>query len=207
MNPEHICDSYDFVKRGLLSAGPKDRPFIAVPMFTGTPTPEHAQSYQDILSIALIAEPWRKAPSAGNRQKWLEGIAQAMSAGPCDVFLDPDIGIRLPHHMPDGIHRMKFVSTDEIAHLLRQDQNALLLCFDHSLDRRGVGRSREAKLEALGPHGISRIYFTSHASMLAASMNSRVLDEWVAKVTSMGVPERRWHRSVDRMAAALPVPE
>jgi hypothetical protein len=204
MNPEHICDSYDFVKRGLLSAGPKDRPFIAVPMFTGSPTPEQEQSYQDILSIALIAEPWRKAPSAKDRQRWLEGVSKAMGDGFCDVFLDPDIGIRVPHQMPDGIHRMKFVSTGEIMYLLQQNKDALLLCFDHSLDRRGVGPSREAKLEALGGQGVSRIYYTSHASMLAASMNSRILEDWISQLKKMGVPERRLHRSQDRPEIALP---
>src|SRR5438105_531648 len=148
MNPEHISDSYDFVKRTLLSVRPAQKRFLAVPMFTDEPTADEEDAYRTILDVELIRESLRPAP-AGDRDKWIMEIGGEIKRGPYHLFLDPDTGIRLHRHMPNGPRQRKYIGTDEIATLLQRNQNCLLLCFDQSLDRRMVNESRTDKLNCL----------------------------------------------------------
>lgn len=205
MNPEHIADSYDFVKRTLLSVKPGGTDFIAVPMYTSEPSDTDAESYRTFLAVELVDPLLQNAPE-GDRATWLHGVTRAMMGQCRHIFLDPDTGIRLPPVMPKGAEARRYVGADEVDWIVSRNPEILLLCFDQSLDRRTVQENRSEKLRYFGRKDVWAVYFKSHASILAASKNRGVLHEWVDGVKALGVPEWRLHRQ-ETLEPGPPLPE
>lgn len=76
MDPGKIGDSYDFVKRILLSARPGEKEWLVVPMFTERPSHEQLTSYTQILGVPLIGADYKMLLPVGvGRQESTGGEA------------------------------------------------------------------------------------------------------------------------------------
>jgi hypothetical protein len=182
------------------------RPFLAVPMYSDVATIDQNNDYRTLLSVSMVAPRLRDAPGAKNRLFWFVDVARSASESQSHLFLDPDTGITLPRRMPQGRKARKYVGVHEILRLLKANPSALLLCFDQSLSRGAEDRSRERKMRWLCGQGLHTAYFRSHASVLSASMQPHILDEWISGISHAGVPYDRIQRP-SRDEDGPPLPE
>ena len=140
MNSTHISDSYDFVKRTLLSVPSGGKGFLVVPMFTDAPRDELLNSYFQFLStshgaknsIARSSE--TAAPVTRVAANWINKIRREMKDLNRNIFLDPDIGIRFEGKMPKD--RSKFVGINEIGPDVCNSEPILKTAIQNSLNNR-----------------------------------------------------------------------
>ena len=193
MDPKFLGDSYDFVKRILLSVKPRNRDFLAVPMFAKEPEKlgDVLDSYAHMLRVDKIPRELCLVPD--DRQQWLEEIHSVVKKGRYHLFLDPDTGIRVGDNK--GRKPRAYVGMNEIKALLEDSEDMLLLCYDQSFPRaneKDNQKARSEKLRVLGStRGIRSCYFVSHTCILAASCDEEVLSEWRSGILKLGVPSKR----------------
>ena len=194
MDPKHAGDSYDFVKRTLLSVRPRNRAFLAVPMFTKESPKIELDQYIEFLGVEKPSSEVCLVPKyRRDRPSWLEQIRTVVKKGQYHLFIDPNTGIRAGDNK--GKKPRDYISMNDLKVLLEDSGDMLLLCYDQSFayaKEDELKKARAKKLRELGSSGgIHSCYFWSHTCILAASCNEEVLSEWKEGVLALGVPDCR----------------
>jgi hypothetical protein len=186
MRPDWFGDSYDIVKRFLLSTLAQGgfRRWRVHPMFTEETSEEIADAFEHLLGAPLIC---REKVTARNRASVLD---VARTAG--HLLLDPDTGICMEE--PSGSQSRHHLYLDELVSLVRARPLGLTAVFDQSIKRvKGASRDEqlEEKLGCLRAKRLQAFAYKSHACFLFAAMDSALLTKAHALLSNTGLPLSR----------------
>ncbi len=153
---KHFGDSYDVIKKALLSWLAGLGPWRAHPMFTHDVDQEEGGRFSRLLGVPLLSRERLRADS--DRLAYLAVCDQAEH-----VFLDPDTGLKLGRGRAP-----QYLFGDELVRLAEARPRFLTLVFDQSLSRAGVAEHQvRMKLEHFLARGLSGFAYVSHAAFIA----------------------------------------
>lgn len=156
MNKKHFGDSYDIVKKTLLSWLSQFGPWAAHPMFTDRWSETEAEDFSRLIGVPLIST--RKLTADCNRHQYLACCFDYQGS----LFLDPDTGVRMK-----GIgHLPCYLYASELIDLTKSHSNFLTLTFDQSLARGSEKEQVREKLKHFGSQGLHGFAYVSHASFV-----------------------------------------
>ncbi|HEX3554413.1 MAG TPA: hypothetical protein VIA62_14410 [Thermoanaerobaculia bacterium] len=164
----YFGDSYDIVKKSLISWLADFGPWSLQPMFTEPVAPAEARWFAHFLGAQLVSD--QELTPTVDRDDFF-----ASSRATHSLFLDPNTGLarevrpsRRPHYLLFG----------ELADLVAARPRALTLVFDQSIGYAKDELRRQAlqsKLRSLSTLGVFGSYYFSHAPCLIASGDSSVV--------------------------------
>jgi hypothetical protein len=187
MKPQYLCDSYDHVKRTLLSGSPDG--FVATSLMTESFTPPDLQSYRLLLGVDLPSE-FIHAPKNTDRKSFFGAFAAKCADKNASGFLDPCTGIRLDEH--GSKTKCDYVFLDEIAELCGSIPSRIVICYDQSFSRGAEASGRTEKLAAFKNASLHCAYYNaSHVSFLVASAKSAPLEGWKKRMVAIGISNAR----------------
>lgn len=169
MRQKYLGDSYDIVKRFWAESLRSIAPLYAHARFVPS---EIRVEYTSATTIPVDTFP----------------------SGPFGIFLDPHTGIPLPIESSQQV-TASHVPLSFIVELNEVFGPRYLICFDQSYHRRyslTPNEQREKKREYLRDHELNSFYYVSHAPFLFVSREAEVLDAIRVKLSSLGVPPRRF---------------
>lgn len=168
MKPEFLGDSYDIVKQSLLRWLASMGPWAAHPMFTHPVPPQQVDAYAQLLGTRVLSR--EVLTPKVDRDAYLA------PARDCDdhVFLDPDIGIRLPP--TNGKKAPAYVFGAELVTIASARPERLTLVFDQSLARGAERRQLEGKLSTFAVQGIHGVAYVSHACFVLVGTDSALVE-------------------------------
>jgi len=157
MKPSFFGDSYDIIKRALISWLQPLGNWAVHPMFTEEVSPEFAESFSALLDAPLVSSDVLE-----------RGTDRDAYFAPCSthshLLLDPNTGLRFrsspkersPHHLFDS----------DLLPIVNQRSGALTIVFDQALARGRQRSELEMKLETLHHKGLYGFAYYSHACFL-----------------------------------------
>jgi hypothetical protein len=164
MNPKHVGDSYDLVKRFFCSAlATLGYEVVIDPMLTGEWNGKEETFYK-----LIGARPAATPPIISRRTA---------------LFIDPDTGVR----ERGGKQHVAF------DHIVAETQRyALVFVFDQSFFRQYEPESvMREKLAAIRDRGCQGFYYNSHAKFLFISRKAENLNMLARKLCELGLPDSR----------------
>jgi len=157
MKLQFFGDSYDIVKKSLISWLGEFGSWSAHPMFTEPVEPEEAALFAHFLGAHLISTE-TLTPSTDRAAYFMP----CWSAG--NLFLDPDTGVRLKPRW--GLKSVNYIFGPELVALSQARPASLTLVFDQSFSRGNQLPHIQEKLEFFASHGIHGFAYSSHAPFL-----------------------------------------
>jgi hypothetical protein len=176
-------DSYDIVKKSLISWLGEFGSWSAHPMFTEPTIPDEAALFARFLGTPLV--------STETLTPNTDRAAYFMSCrGAGNLFLDLDTGVRLEPLR--GLKSVNYVFGNELVDLSKARTGALTLVFDQSFSRGSQTPHIQKKLAFFRSHGVYGFAYSSHAPFLILSSASEVVDHARVKVLEVsGLPSWR----------------
>ena len=165
MKLKFFGDSYDIVKKSLISWLGEFGSWSAHPMFTEPTTLAQAALFARFLGTQLISTE-TLTPSTDRAAYFMP----CWSAG--NLFLDPDTGVRLK--VRRGLKSVNYVFGSELVALSQVRPSLLTLVFDQSFSRGSQMPHIQEKLEFFALHGVYGFAYTSHAPFLVLSSDSEL---------------------------------
>lgn len=179
---QYFGDSYDVVKRFLLSTLAPGTTWAAFPMFTHAVSATEIEALEAFLGVRVVtSEPLQEDT---DRAKHLVALAEHRH-----VFLDPDTGIKLKASR--GKDATKYVFAPEIEMLCRAEPGRLLLVFDQSVGRGSERAHASAKITHFAERGISSFAYMSHACFMVLSSSAEQCRHARERLLSSGMPQAR----------------
>lgn len=183
MKLQFFGDSYDIVKKSLISWLGEFGSWSAHPMFTESVSLDQAALYTRFLGARLVATE-TLAPNTDRAAYF----SSCRSAG--NLFLDPDTGVRLEPRR--GLKSMNYVFGPELVALSQARPAALTLVFDQSFSRGSQTPHIQEKLAFFASHGVHGFAYSSHAPFLVLSAESELAERAYGKLLEMsGLPSSR----------------
>lgn len=167
MNLKYFGDSYDIVKKSLLTWLAPFGPWGAYPMFTHEVAEAQANHFEAFLGVPLLS---RACLTVETRQAYFGARSDRRS-----VFVDPDTGVRMDPM--GGQASTSFVFKSELERLADEHAQGLLLVFDQSLARGRVREDLDAKLKRLRDAHLAGFAYCSHASFLILGRDAGLVRE------------------------------
>ena len=165
MKLQFFGDSYDIVKKSLISWLGEFGSWSAHPMFTEPTTPAQAALFARFLGTRLI--------STETLTQNTDRATYFMSCrGAGNLFLDPDTGVRLEPRR--GLKSINYVFGPELVALSQARPTALTLVFDQSFSRGSQTPRIQEKLAFFASHGVHGFAYSSHAPFLILSLESEL---------------------------------
>ena len=181
MNLRYLGDSYDIVKRSLLSWLSIFGEWQAHPMFTCEVSPIEARAFERLIGVPLLSR--EVLTRRANRGDYF-----ALCANAGNLFLDPDVGVSIGRARSSPAH----LFATEVVRLSQERSNRLTLVFDQSFSRGAGDKDYDRKLAFFGEQGLTACYYRSHASFLLMSPNAAIVERArVHLVESVGLPAQR----------------
>jgi hypothetical protein len=165
MKLQFFGDSYDIVKKSLISWLGEFGSWSAHPMFTEPVEPDQASLFARFLGAQLLSTE-TLTPSTDRATYFMS----CWSAG--NLFLDPDTGVRLKPRR--GLKSVNYVFGSELIELSHARPTSLTLVFDQSFSRGSQLPHIQEKLEFFASHGIHGFAYSSHAPFLILSPESEL---------------------------------
>ena len=166
MRMEFFGDSFDIVKKQMLTWVGTGKKWAVQPMFTKQVSNEDAHAYAAFLGAQVL--------SSGVFARNVDRSSFLSTPNwHWDVFFDPDTGIAKDSKSAKFPQSpQNYLLIEELVQIVRERPDFLTLVFDKSVSR---GREREAeeeKLEAFKAEGIAGFAYIGQAPFLALSCNS-----------------------------------
>jgi len=181
MNLLHFGDSYDIVKRTLLTWLSTFGQWQAHPMFTCEASQEEAAAFERLIGVPLLSRDILTART--NRNDYFAVCAKAEN-----LFLDPDTGVSIGNARSSPAH----ILASELVRLCCDRPTRLTLVFDQSFSRGSGSNAINRKLEFFAEQGMAACYYQSHASFLLVSPNASIVNRARAHlVETAGLPSHR----------------
>lgn len=168
MDLKHFGDSYDIVKKSLLTWLADFGPWAAHPMFTHSTSDSESQAFSRFLGVPLVST--GVLDTGCDRASYFASCHSHHS-----LFLDPDKGIRLK--TVKGRRAPAFIFAKELIDLAGARPDALTLTFDQSLARGQEQDQIRAKLTHFAAHGISGFAYVSHASFVVLGQSPILVEK------------------------------
>ncbi|HEU0144347.1 MAG TPA: hypothetical protein VFQ47_06145 [Nitrososphaera sp.] len=165
MKLQFFGDSYDIIKKSLISWLGEFGSRSAHPMFTEPTTLAQAALFARFLDAHLISTE-TLAPSTDRAAYFMP----CRSAG--NLFLDPDTGVRLKPRR--GLKSVNYIFGSELVALSQARPTSLTLVFDQSFSRGSQMPHIQEKLEFFASHGVYGFAYSSHAPFLILSSDSEL---------------------------------
>ncbi len=165
MKLQFFGDSYDIVKKSLISWLGEFGSWSAHPMFTEPTSPSQAALFARFLGAHLISTE-TLTPSTDRAAYFMP----CWDAG--NLFLDPDTGVRLK--LRRGLKSVNYVFGSELVALSQARPTSLTLVFDQSFSRGSQMLHIQEKLEFFASHGVHGFAYSSHAPFLILSSDSEL---------------------------------
>ena len=182
MRMQYFGDSYDVVKRFLLSTLAPGASWAAFPMFTHAVTTAEVQAFEKFLGVKVVSH--EAMDNDTNRGKIFTALSEHRH-----VFLDPDTGIKLKPSR--GKDAAKYVFASEIEELCRAEPERLLLVFDQSVGRGSEIAHVSARIAHFADRGLSAFAYLSHACFVVLSSNAEPSQQARERLLSSGLPVGR----------------
>ena len=188
MDLEHFGDSYDLVKKSLLTWLKPFGDWSAFPMFTHHVEPADADRFSRFLSVPLIS-----IDTIDIRTDRHPYFRQFLGAG--NLFLDPNKGLKIGRG-----RKPEYVYGDEIRLLSEQRPKSLTMIFDQSFDRtKGVALFDSAKfqvrekLDWFAANQMSGFAYISHAAFVVVSHDRDLITSaYETLIDSSDLPKSRF---------------
>ncbi len=180
---QHFGDSYDIVKKSLISWLMPFGNWAVHPMFTGEkPTDAEVAEFACFLNAKPVSS--EVLTTQTDRKKYFE---QCRGVG--NLFLDPDTGVRLL----DQGRSEKHIFGEELVKLVRARPKALTLIFDQSYSRAEERDSAiKEKLKFFGERQLHGFAYNSHSTFLLLCYDSELLECACRDLLkASGLPEKR----------------
>lgn len=182
MRMQYFGDSYDVVKRFLLSTLAPGASWAAFPMFTHAVTAGEVQAVERFLGVKVVSREAMERDT--DRRAHFTALAEHKN-----VFLDPDTGIKLkPSRSKNAA---KYVFAPELEQLCRAEPERLLLVFDQSVGRGSEIPHVSAKLAHFAESGLSAFAYLSHACFVVLSSSAERSRHAKERLLSSGLPAGR----------------
>ena len=167
MDLKHFGDSYDVVKKSLISWLGALGPWVGHPMFTRDVKPEEAYMFSQFLGVPLISRPPLRKES--DRDSY---FAICHEVG--HLFMDPDTRLKLGSSK--GPQPQKYLFGDELIRLASIRPQFLTLIFDQCISRsKDVRDQIRQKLEYLADRNLIGFAYTSHACFIAVGRDRSIV--------------------------------
>ncbi len=167
MNPQFFGDSYDLVKKALISWLMPFGGWAVHPMFTEDVPPADAREFARFLNADLLSPKVLTAQT--DREEYFK---RCRDVG--NLFLDPDTGVRL-----EGKPSPRHILAENLVEIVRVRPKALTLVFDQSYTRAAESaRSNEIKrkLTFFAKYKVHGFAYNSHATFLLLCHDSELLE-------------------------------
>jgi hypothetical protein len=166
MRLQFFGDSYDIVKKSLISWLGEFGSWSAHPMFTEPTSLAQAGVFGHFLGANLI--------STETLTPTTDRAAYFMPCrGVGNLFLDPDTGVRLKSRR--GLKSVNYIFGSELVALSQARPTALTLVFDQSFSRGSQMPHIQEKLEFFASQGVYGFAYSSHAPFLVLSSESEFI--------------------------------
>ena len=186
MHMKHFGDSYDIVKQSLLRWLQPFGDWSMHPMFTEALDGE-SEAFGGFLGVRVISTEVLKPDT--DRSAY---FSCARSCG--NLFLDPITGLRIEETTRRKI--ANYLLGSDVALLMRERQNHLLLVFDQSLPNGKDEFRRQQlskKLRALAEqHKVSAFAYLSHACFIIAGRENLLEEARKHLIAESRLPESRF---------------
>lgn len=186
MHLKYFGDSYDIVKRFLLSTLSPLGPWSVHPMFVDAVEPDAAREF-----TTLIGAPLCTKTLVGTAADRIESLAGCKAVH--HLLLDPDTGLKMldAPNKPSPAH----LYANELAEIVNARPSFLTAVYDQSLLRASRPPQLKQKLKHFGKQGIDGFAYESHASFLFLSRDKKLLERATEALHSAGLPALRLIRS------------
>lgn len=184
MKIQYFGDSYDVVKKSIISWLADFGPWSVHPMFSEPVTDVDAQKFSQFIGARIVSTE-ALLPST-DRKKYFSVCRNTEN-----LFLDPDIGIYLQDNcIPKK--RSGYVFASELTSLIQNRPSTLTLIFDQSLSR-GQERSEiETKLRHFAGNGIQGVAYLSHACFILLANETELIQRaYSTVIAKSSLPETR----------------
>jgi len=168
MRIRYFGDSYDIVKKSLLTWLAPGEAWSVHPMFTEAVSPDEASAFSQFLGAPLVTT--QVLVPATDRVAYFASAAVSKN-----LFLDPDTGVRA--EAGRGSRDPRYIYVDELVSLVRGRPSSLTLVFDQSVPRGSESAAILRKLEAIARFGIRGFAYVSHACFLVLSVEPTSLEK------------------------------
>jgi hypothetical protein len=182
MNPKFFGDSYDIVKKSLISWLKPGSEWAVHPMFTEEVPSADACDFARFLNAELLSSKVLKA-----------GIDLKEYFEPCrgvhNLFLDPDTGVRV-----EGRQSVRHILGETLVEIVCDRPQALTLVFDQSYTRAAETERTEEirqKLAFFAGHNVYGLAYNSHATFLLLCKNLELLNQAYKSLENSGLPRKR----------------
>lgn len=196
MNLKHFGDSYDIVKKSMLSWLAPFGAWRTHPMFTEHVSEEQANSFGRFLDTPLLSS--EVLTSRTDRSRYF-----AACCGEFHLFLDPDTGVRCGStrrfNSPNHLYG------EELIAIVRSRPDNLTLVFDQSFARGAADSDLQSKFAFFDSRRVAACAYWSHAPFLLLSTNNALLDHARDRILyASGLPAWRI-RTVAHPSSSVPV--
>ena len=187
MKLRYLGDSYDLVKRDLLTWLKPLGTWRVHPMFTEPFCAEKITCYKKLLGVRrLITD--KVLPPRPQRRAYIE-LAQKHKHG--NVLFDPNTGLKIEG---TGADARSFLCIDELLASAHARPKALTAVFDQSLGHGKAEKELKAKVNALRRAGVGCFAYYSHACFIFVSASPKRLKLARKLLLKAGIPEWRLFR-------------
>ena len=183
MDLKHFGDAYDIVKKSLLEWLAAFGPWGVHPMFTHKVTSAEAAAFSRLLGAPLLSTEVLRLDS--DRTEYFAACGDCRS-----IFLDPDTGLRL--HRRQRHRSTEFVFADELAAIVNERPNGLVMTFDQSLPRGDENAKVRSKLDHFVGHGVAGFAYVSQVCFLVLGQSTQIVNQARKDVLDKsGLPKAR----------------